>query len=74
MRRRCRPARRRFELASVDGASDSLSLAAFELKAGDRLLLLPAEPGWTTSGSTLSAQKAPQIVKVAKVTRTASAA
>jgi len=58
-----------FELASVDGASDSTSLAAFELKVGDRLLLLPPEPGWTSSGSTLSAQKAPQIVKVKKVTR-----
>src|SRR5262249_60348758 len=28
-----------FEIASVDGASDADSLAAFELKAGDRLLL-----------------------------------
>lgn len=58
-----------FELASVDGASDSTSLAAFELKVGDRLLLQPPEPGWTSSGSTLTAQKAAQMVKVKKVTR-----
>jgi len=58
-----------FELASVAGASDSASLAAFELKVGDRLLLQPPEPGWTSSGSTLTAQKAPQVVKVKTVTR-----
>jgi hypothetical protein len=58
-----------FELASVDGAGDSLALAAFELKAGDRLLLQPPEPGWTSSGSTLTAQQAPQVVKVKMVTR-----
>lgn len=58
-----------FELTGVDGATDSQSLAAFELKPGDRLLLQPAEPGWTSSGSTLTAQKAPQVVKVKKLTR-----
>lgn len=58
-----------FELAGVDGATDTQSLAAFELKPGDRLLLQPAEPGWTSSGSTLTAQKAPQVVKVKKLTR-----
>jgi hypothetical protein len=58
-----------FEIASVGGASDAISLAAFELKAGDRLLLQPAEPVWTTSGATLTAQQTPQVVKVTKVTR-----
>jgi len=58
-----------FEIASVDGASDSASLAAFELKPGDRVLLLPPEPGYTSSGSTLTAQQAPQAVKVKTVTR-----
>ncbi len=58
-----------FELAKVNNAGDSLNLAAFDLKVGDRLLLQPAEPGWTSSGSTLFAQKAPQVVKVKKVTR-----
>jgi hypothetical protein len=57
-----------FELASVAGASDSVSLAAFELKPGDRLLLQPDEPGWTSSGSTLTTQQAPQVIKVKKVT------
>ncbi len=58
-----------FEVARVDDAGDALSVAAFELKVGDRLLLQPAEPSWTTSGSTLFAQKAPQVVKVNKLTR-----
>lgn len=59
----------RFELHSVGNASDSASLAAFELKPGDQLLLTPPEPGWTSSGSTLTAQQAPQQVKVKTVTR-----
>jgi hypothetical protein len=58
-----------FEVARVDGAADSIALAAFELKVGDRLLLQPSEPDWTSSGSTLTAQQAPQVVKVKKVTR-----
>jgi hypothetical protein len=58
-----------FEVATVGGAGDSAALAAFELKVGDRLLLQPAEPGWTTSGSTLTTQQAPQVVKVKKITR-----
>ena len=58
-----------FELAKVNNAGDSLSLAAFELKVGDRLLLQPAEPSWTSTSATLFAQKAPQVVKVKKVTR-----
>ncbi|WP_166359394.1 hypothetical protein [Pseudomonas akapageensis] len=58
-----------FELHSVDNASDSASLAAFDLKPGDRLLLQPPEPQWTSSGSTLTTQQAPQVVKVKKITR-----
>ncbi|MEO7244843.1 MAG: hypothetical protein ABIX12_06820, partial [Rubrivivax sp.] len=58
-----------FELQAVDGDADTASLAAFELKVGDRLLLQPPEPSWTSSGSTLTAQQAPQTVKVKKVTR-----
>jgi hypothetical protein len=56
------------ELASVDGASDSLSLAAFALKKGDRLLLLPAEPSWTTSGTVIGTQQDAQVVVVSKAT------
>ena len=58
-----------FELEGVDGATDSASLAGFELKVGDRLLLQPAEPAWTSSGSTLVAAQAAQIVKVKKLTQ-----
>lgn len=58
-----------FEIASVGDANDSLSLAAFEVKAGDRLLLLPAEPAWTTSGGTVTAQSSAQVVKLKTVTR-----
>ena len=50
-----------FELASPP--------VGFELKPGDRLLLQPDEPSWTSSGSTLSSQKAPQVVKVKKITQ-----
>jgi hypothetical protein len=58
----------RFELNTVDLYSDSQSLAAFALKAGDRLLLQAPEPNWTSAGTTLSAQQAPQIIKVKTVT------
>lgn len=58
-----------FEITGVDSATDTASLAAFELKTGDRLLLQPPEPGWTSSGATLTPQKAAQLVKVKKVTR-----
>jgi hypothetical protein len=58
-----------FELAGVGDGGDEAALAAFELKAGDALLLVPEEPGWTSAGTTLAAQAAPQRVKVKKVTR-----
>jgi predicted phage baseplate assembly protein len=57
------------ELAAVDGASDPASLAAFALKAGERLLLQPPEPAWTTSAAPFAPGPAPQLVKVTKVTR-----
>jgi hypothetical protein len=57
------------ELASVADAHDALSLAAFELKVGDRLMLVPGEAMWSTGGTAYSAQQTPQVVTVAKVTR-----
>jgi hypothetical protein len=60
---------RSVELANVAGAGDALSLAAFELKVGDRLMLLPSEAMWSSSGTPYSAQQTPQVVTVAKVTR-----
>lgn len=58
-----------FEITAVDDANDTTSLAAFELKAGDKLLLQPPEPAYTTSGSSIGAQHAPQVAKVKSVTR-----
>jgi hypothetical protein len=60
----------RIELASVEGDATLATLQAFELKKGDRLMLVPPEPSWTTSGSSLfTPQPSPQVVKVSKVTR-----
>jgi hypothetical protein len=56
------------ELTAVAGATDSLSLAGFELKPGDKLLLMPNEAMFSTPGSAYSAQQAAQLVTVAKVT------
>jgi hypothetical protein len=56
------------ELTAVDFASDEPSLAAFELKPGDQLMLMPNEAMFSTPGSAYSAQAASQLVKVAKVT------
>lgn len=56
------------ELTALAGAGDSLSLAAFELKKGDTLMLMPGEAMYSTPGTTWSAQQLPQLVKVAKVT------
>lgn len=58
-----------FDIVSVGGSADSVALAAFEIKAGDRLMLLPPEPAWTSTGGTVTAQQAPQMVKVKAVTR-----
>lgn len=59
----------RCELSAVDGATDTASLAAFALKAGERLLLQPPEPAWTGAALPLSAGQAPQVVKIKKLTR-----
>jgi hypothetical protein len=56
------------ELTAVAGAGDSLSLAAFALKKGDSLMLMPDEAMYSTPGTVWSAQQLPQLVKVAKVT------
>ncbi|QBI01738.1 hypothetical protein [Pseudoduganella albidiflava] len=58
-----------FEVSSVAGAADSASLAAFELKPGDRLMLLPPEPPWTSNSGVPVNQASAQVVKVKTVTR-----
>lgn len=56
------------EIAATGGVSGPVAAAAAGLKKGDRLMLLPAEPAWTTSGTSLSPdQQAPQIVKIKAV-------
>jgi len=60
----------KFELASVDGATDAPSLAAASLKKGDRLFLAPDESMWSVSGTTFTEQQAYQIVTISNVTIT----
>jgi hypothetical protein len=57
------------ELASVGGSGNRAALSAFELKAGDRLMLVPNEDVWSTPGTPFVAQPPPQVLTVAKVTR-----
>jgi hypothetical protein len=57
------------ELATVDGSGGGAALSAFELKAGDRLMLVPNEDMWSTSGTPFVTQPPPQVVTVAKLTR-----
>lgn len=59
----------RIELAAVDGDATIAARTAFDLKKGDRLLLVPPEPAWTGSGNTISTQKAPQMVTVSAITQ-----
>ena len=56
------------ELTAVNFATDSLSLAAFDLKKGDKLMLMPNEAMFSTPGTAYSPQQAPQLVTVSKVT------
>lgn len=55
------------ELQTVAGVSGPLSADAAKLKAGDRLMLLPAEPAWTGTGGTMTTQQTPQVVKIKAV-------
>jgi hypothetical protein len=56
------------ELTAVDAKSDTVNLAAFDLKKGDQLMLMPDESMFSTSGTVYRTQAAPQLIKVAKVT------
>lgn len=58
----------RIELTAVKLATDSLSLAAFDLKKGDKLMLMPNEAMFSTPNTAYSIQHAPQLVTVSKVT------
>lgn len=52
------------ELQAVAGVSGPLAAEAARLKAGDRLMLLPAEPSWTGTGGAMTTQQTPQVVKI----------
>ena len=56
------------ELTSVNFQADALSLAAFELKPADKLMLMPDEAMFSTPGTAFSSQQLPQLVTVKKVT------
>ena len=56
------------ELTSVNFQTDALSLAAFALTPGDKLMLMPDEAMFSTPGTAFSAQQLPQLVTVKKVT------
>ena len=58
-----------FDLLTVSGSGDPADFDSLGLKPNDRLMLVPAEPAWTTTGSPSPAQQSPQVVKVKKVTR-----
>ena len=56
------------EIATAGGSSSQAAIAALDLKAGDRLMLLSDPPTWESGGSSFSAdQKSPQILKVKEV-------
>ena len=58
-----------FEISAINNQHDPDTLAAFDLKKGDKLMLVPATPAWITGGTSIVDQPAPQVVKVSKVTR-----
>ncbi len=55
------------ELHSVGNDPGQAAIDALKLKAGDQLMLIPPEPAWTVSGTSLSQQAAPQVVKIKNV-------
>jgi len=59
----------RLEIEAVEGVSTPEALASADLKAGDRLMLMPDETMWSTN-TAIHTQADPQIVKLTKITRT----
>ena len=57
-----------FEIFAVGGSQDPAVVMALDLKKGDKLMLVASPPAWLTSGTTIAAQQAAQVVKVSKVT------
>ena len=59
----------RLEIKTVEKARTPEAMASADLKAGDRLMLMPDESMWSTS-TAFTKQADAQIVKLTKVTRT----
>ncbi len=57
------------EVLEVEDSDDPAELDDLDLKVGDKLMLVPPEPKWTTSGTSLTAQLATQIVKIKTIQR-----
>jgi hypothetical protein len=56
------------ELATVGGSDSEAAIAAVDLKAGDRLMLVPEPPVWEHAGTGFTAfQKEPQVLTVKAV-------
>lgn len=58
----------RFEIATLGGTADPAVLETFNLKAGDKLMIVPPPPQWLTAGIVIFPQAAPQVIKVRDVT------
>ncbi|WP_209425143.1 hypothetical protein [Pararhodobacter sp. SW119] len=58
------------EIESVAGNSSPASVEAAELKKGDRILLVPSAPAWSSSATAgFSAQDSSQVLKIAEVSK-----
>ena len=58
----------KFEIFAVGSSQDPATLTSFDLKKGDKLMIVAAAPAWINSGTSISNQQAAQLVKVSKVT------
>lgn len=59
----------KFEIFAVGASQDPTALAAFDLKKGDKLMVVAAAPSWITTGTTVAHQQSAQTVRVSKVTQ-----
>jgi hypothetical protein len=57
-----------FEIFAVGNSQNPAGIEAFDLKKGDKLMIVAPAPAWITSGTAVSDQPAAQIVKVSNVT------
>ena len=60
------PANNRLEIQAVHGAEDVESIAAIELKKGDRIMLVPEAAMFDVTGTAYTAQKQAEILVISK--------